>query len=122
MPHNRYHGVNLNSLFFRGTIEFRWFQGTIHAGEIKSYIQLVLAIAAKAISAKSSSSRRREFNAASARYDFRVFLLHLGMIGDEFKTARLHLMKRLGGSAAWKGERRDRAQGEQPATQEERAA
>jgi len=119
---SRYHGVNLNSLFFRGTIEFRWFQGTIHAGEIKSYIQLVLAIAAKAISAKSSSSRRREFNAGSARYDFRVFLLHLGMIGDEFKTARLHLMKRLGGSAAWKGERRDRAQGEQPATQEERAA
>ena len=37
-------------------------------------------------------------------------------------TARLHLLKKLGGSAAWKGERRDRAQGDQSATQEERAA
>jgi hypothetical protein len=35
-------------------------------------------------------------------------LLHLGLIGDEFKTARLHLTKKLAGSAAWKGERRDR--------------
>ena len=30
------------------------------------------------------------------------------MVGDEFKTARHHLTKRLAGSAAWKGERRDR--------------
>jgi hypothetical protein len=37
-----------------------------------------------------------------------VVLLHLGLIGDEFKTARLHLTKKLAGSAAWKGERRDR--------------
>jgi hypothetical protein len=34
--------------------------------------------------------------------------LALGFVGDEFKTARLHLTKHLGGSAAWKGERRDR--------------
>ena len=33
---------------------------------------------------------------------------HLGLIGEEFKTARLHLTKKLAGSAAWKGERRDR--------------
>jgi len=29
-------------------------------------------------------------------------MLHLGLIGDEFKTARLHLMANLNGSAAWK--------------------
>jgi hypothetical protein len=119
---SRYHGLNLNSLFFRGSIEFRWFQGTLHAGEIKGYLQLVLAIAAKAMSSKTSSSKRREFNAATSRYDFRTFLLNIGMVGDEFKTARLHLLKKLGGSAAWKGERRDRAQPAQPAVQEEQAA
>jgi hypothetical protein len=37
-----------------------------------------------------------------------VFLLGLGLIGPEFKTARHHLLDHLGGSAAWKGERRDR--------------
>jgi hypothetical protein len=105
---SRYHGLNLNSLFFRGTIEFRYFNGTLHAGEIKAYVQLVLALAAKGLTAKAASSKRRELNVATAKYDFRVFLLHLGLIGDEFKTARLHLTKRLGGSAAWKGARRDR--------------
>lgn len=74
---------------------------------MKAYIQFTLALAAKAINARASSSRRRDFNPATAKYDFRVFLLKLGLIGDEFKTARLHLMANLGGSAAWKGERRD---------------
>jgi hypothetical protein len=105
---SRYHGLNLNSLFFRGTIEFRYFNGTLHAGEVKGFVQLVLALAAKGLTSKAASSKRREFNVATAKYDFRVFLLHLGLIGDEFKTARLHLTKRLAGSAAWKGERRDR--------------
>lgn len=113
---SRYHGLNLNSLFFRGTVEFRYFNGTLHAGEVKAYVQLVLAIAAKAMSAKASSSKRRDFSEATAKYDFRVFLLGLGLIGDEFKTARLHLTKRLAGSAAWKGERRDRATTPPPAT------
>jgi hypothetical protein len=57
---------------------------------------------------KGASSKRREHNPATSKYDFRCFLLSLGLIGDEFKTARLHLLKRLGGSAAWKGARRDR--------------
>lgn len=98
----RYHGLNLTSLLFRGTLEFRWFQGTLHAGEIKAYIQFCLALAARALKSKGASSRRREYNPASARYDMRVWLLTLGMIGPEFKTARFHLLKRLGGSSAWK--------------------
>jgi hypothetical protein len=114
---SRYHGLNLNSLFFRGTIELRYFNGTLHAGEVKAYLQLSLALAAKALTAKSASSKRRAFNPATAKYDFRVVMLHLGLIGDEFKTARYHLMKRLAGSAAWKGARRDRRPAPSPATQ-----
>jgi hypothetical protein len=117
---SRYHGVNLNSYFYRKTIEFRYFEGTTHAGKVKAYVQFCLALAAKALGAKSAQSRRREYNPATAKYDFRVFLLSLGLIGDEFKTARLHLLARLGGSAAWKGERRDRRT--PPAGTEERPA
>ncbi|HEY1697930.1 MAG TPA: amidoligase family protein [Polyangiaceae bacterium] len=116
---SRYHGVNLNSYFYRKTIEFRYFEGTTHAGKVKAYVQFCLALAAKALGAKSASSRRREYNAATAKYDFRVFLLSLGLIGEEFKTARLHLLSGLGGSAAWKGERRDRRA---PRNPEERPA
>lgn len=104
----RYHGLNLNSFFYRGTIEFRYFNGTLHAGEIKAYIHLVLGLAAKALTSKGASSKRRYFNPTTAKYDWRVFLLGLGFIGDEFKTTRHHLTKHLAGSAAWKGERRDR--------------
>jgi hypothetical protein len=99
---SRYHGVNLHNVWFRGTVEYRWFDGTLHAGKIKAYIQFVLALSAKAMRARSSCSKRREFNPDTARYDFRVFLLHLDLIGDEFKTAWLHLMANLNGSAAWK--------------------
>ena len=101
----RYHALNIHALFEKGTIEFRLFDGTLHAGEIKSYVQFVLALAHMALSARAASSRKRAFNPASAKYDFRCFLLRLGLIGDEFKTARQHLMKRLSGSAAWKNGR-----------------
>ena len=99
---SRYHGVNLHSIWYRGTIEFRWFEATLHAGKIKSYIQLCLAIAAKALNARSAASAKRAFDPASAKYDFRVFLLRLGMIGEEFKTARKFLLEAMPGNAAWK--------------------
>ena len=104
---SRYHGVNLHNVWFRGTVEYRWFESTLHAGKVKAYIQFALALSAKAINARASNSKRRDFNPDTAKYDFRVFLLKLGLIGDEFKTARLHLMARLAGSTAWKHGRRD---------------
>ena len=59
-------------------------------------------VAAKALNGRAASSRKRHFDPQSARYDFRVFLLHLGLIGDEFKTARKHLLAALPGDSAFK--------------------
>ena len=102
----RYRAINLNNVWRTGTVEFRLFNGTTHAGEVKAHIQLCLAIAAKALNAKCASTKaQRPYNAESARYDLRVFLLRLGMIGTEFKNTRMHLMKRMPGSAAWKNGR-----------------
>ena len=101
----RYHGLNINSFFVRKTVEFRLFNGTLHAGEVKAYVQLCLALAAKAMKAKSASGKKRTYAPASGRYDMRVILLGLGLIGEEFATARLHLTKRLGGSSSWKNGR-----------------
>jgi hypothetical protein len=50
---SRYHGLSLNSLFYRKTIEFRYFNGSVDADEVKAYVQLVLALAANALSAKA---------------------------------------------------------------------
>ena len=111
---SRYHLLNLHAAFSTErpahTIEFRAFNGTLHAGEIKSYIQLCLAISHKALTSASASPRRLETD--NPAYAFRCWLLQLGLIGDEFKTARQHLLKNLPGNAAWRhGEptRRDTA-------------
>lgn len=102
---SRYRAVNLHSLFYRGTIEFRLFEGSLRGDEVKAYVQFVLALAKKALSARAASSRKRAFNPDTAKYDFRVFLLHLGFIGDEYKQTREILTKHLRGSAAWKNGR-----------------
>ncbi len=99
---SRYHGLNMHSVFYRGTVEFRYFEGTLHAGKIKSYVQLCLAMAAKAKVAKNTVARKREHVEGTSKYDFRVFLLRLGLIGDEFKTARLHLLAGTKGCASFK--------------------
>ena len=101
---SRYHLLNLHAAFSTErpahTIEFRAFNGTLHAGEIKSYIQLCLAISHQALTTKSASPTRPETD--NPKYTSRCWLLRLGFIGDEFETARLHLTKRLPGNAAWR--------------------
>lgn len=97
---SRYHALNLHSVFSKGTIEFRLFNGTLHAGEIKSYIQFCLAVSHQALTQKKAS--RIKTHTSNEKYTFRTWLLRLGMIGDEFKTARKHLLKNLDGCIAWK--------------------
>ena len=97
---SRYHCLNLHSVFQKGTIEFRLFNSTTHAGKIKSYIQLCLAISAQALNQRCAS--RQKTRSTNEKYTFRTWLLRLGLIGDEFKTARLHLLEHLDGCIAWK--------------------
>jgi len=106
----RYHILNLHNAFYANTVEFRAFESTLHSGKIKSYIFLALGLAAKALNSKSASSRKKEFNASSAKYDLRVVLLGLGFIGDAFKNVRKHLLANMPGDAAWKHGRPQRAE------------
>lgn len=103
---SRYHCLNLHSVFQKGTVEFRLFNGTLHAGRIKAYIQFCLAISAQALNQACAS--RRKTQTTNEKYTFRTWLLRLGLIGDEFATARKHLLADLPGCIAW----RDPAQAE----------
>ena len=58
---------------------------------------------------------RTKTQSPNEKYTFRTWLLRLGLIGNEFKTARQHLLKNLDGNIAW----RDPAQAE---AQKERLA
>lgn len=98
--HSRYHCLSLHSVFQKGTVEFRLFNGTTHAGKIKSYIQLCLAISAQALNQRCAS--RIKTQSSNEKYTFRTWLLRMGLIGDEFATARLHLLEHLEGDIAWR--------------------
>ncbi|MDL2317934.1 amidoligase family protein [Eubacteriales bacterium OttesenSCG-928-A19] len=98
--HTRYSLLNLHSTFQKGTIEFRAFGSTLHAGEVKTFIQLSMAISHQALTANSASPKPTQTD--NPKYTFRCWLLRLGFIGDEFETARLHLLKHLPGNAAWR--------------------
>ena len=100
---SRYHMLNLHAIWQKGTIEFRCFNGTTHAGKIKTYIQLCLAISHQALTQKAASCRQT--NSTNEKYTFRTWLLRLGMIGEEFKTAREFLLENLDGDIAFKGGR-----------------
>ena len=96
----RYHGLNLHSTFTKGTVEFRLFNSTTHAGEIKAYIQFCLAVSYQALTQKKASARKTVTD--NEKYAFRCWMLRLGLSGDEFKTCRLHFLKHLEGNSAWR--------------------
>ena len=97
---SRYHLLNLHAVWQKGTIEFRAFNSSLHAGEVKAYIQLCLAISHQALTVASASPTRPVTD--NPAYTFRCWLLRLGMNGEEFKTARTHLLKHMPGNAAWR--------------------
>lgn len=91
----RYHGINLHSYFSKGTIEFRLFNSTLHAGKIKAYIQFCLAMSAWAITSQDKISFRSMtgYTAEQKVTIMRNILTNrLNLYGDEFKTCRLHIM------------------------------
>ncbi len=109
---SRYHMLNLHATFTKGTVEFRLFQfdapsgnkkNGLHAGQLKSYIQLCLALSAMAKNAKSASPKPQQTE--NPKYAMRTWLLRLGFIGDEFKTARETFTNRLNGDGAFRSGR-----------------
>lgn len=96
----RYRALNLHSYFQHGHYEIRCCNASLHAGEIRSQIVLALAISNAAVTRKFCSPKVS--GSDNMRYSFRVWLLNLGLIGDEFKNCRAHLLKRLAGDIAWR--------------------
>lgn len=109
---SRYHMLNYHATFTKGTVEFRLFQfdeptrerrGGLHAGQLKSYIQLCLALSQMAKEVRTASPKPQQNE--NPKYAMRTWLLRLGFIGDEFKTAREILTRRLAGDASFRNGR-----------------
>ena len=109
---SRYHMLNYHATFTKGTIEFRLFQfdapadgrkNGLHAGQLKAYIQLCLALSQMAKEVRTASPKEQQKE--NPKYAMRTWMLRLGFIGDEFKTAREILTKRLAGDTAFRNGR-----------------
>lgn len=96
----RYHALNLHSVFYRGTVEWRCFNSTLHAGKVAAYVNLCLAISAQAIAQRSTVMKKTHSD--NELFTFRVWLVRLGLNGEEFKHTRDHLLAHLEGDRAWR--------------------
>ena len=105
----RYHMLNLHATFTKGTVEFRLFnfaepdgdkKNGLHAGELKAWIQLCLAMNQRAKDVKTVSPKQPQCE--NEKFAMRVWLKGLNLIGDEFKTARTLLTRNLDGNSAWR--------------------
>lgn len=106
---SRYHMLNLHATFTKGTVEFRLFQfdkpcngkkNGLHAGQLKSYIQLCLALSQMAKDLRTASPKKQQHE--NPKFAMRTWLMRLGFIGEEFATAREFLTKNLSGDAAFR--------------------
>ena len=98
---SRYHFLNLHS-FFNGnhTVELRGFNSELHAGKVRSYIVLALALNNQALTQKCASAKKPQVE--NEKFAMRTYLNRIGFIGEEFANCREHLTAHLDGSAAWR--------------------
>ena len=98
---SRYHFLNLHS-FFHGnhTVELRGFNSTLHAGIVRAYIVFALAMNHQALTQKRANYRRVQSD--NEKFAMRVYLVRIGLSGDEFKSCRKHLYEHLSGNSAWR--------------------
>lgn len=82
----------LEAVYF-GTVTWEIVPGT-------PYVNLCLAISAQAIAQRSMVMRKTHSD--NELFTFRVWLVRLGLNGEEFKHTRDHLLANLDGDRAWR--------------------
>ena len=90
------------------TLRFPWF--TLHDldGEADAYTRLIAALYKMAKTQKRITAK--EHDSGNDKFTMRLFLVRLGFVGKEYKTARKILLRNLTGNSSWKaGHRPERA-------------
>ena len=70
------------------------------AEKVKAYMHFITALCNMAKNQKRITATAKKVD--NEKYAFRCFLLMLGFIGEEYKTARKILLSKLSGSSAFK--------------------
>jgi len=82
------------------TLRFPWFKFGIDGATVAAYSRFIGALCAAAKGQKRVTGREKAVE--NEKYAFRVFLLRLGFVGDDYKEARKILLKNLSGNSAFK--------------------
>ena len=85
--------------FEGGQVIFPWFADTPEPEVVEATTVLLTAMIKAASKAKRVSAKPPP--GSNDKYAMRCFLLRLGFIGDQYKTARKVLTRNLDGNAAW---------------------
>ena len=81
-------------------VSFPWFPVEYTADELNTYGQFISKLCDMARNQKRITAKEKDVD--NEKYAFRCFLLRLGFIGDEYKTARKILLRNFTGSSAFK--------------------
>ena len=105
---SRYHILNLHRYFSTlgqnsNTIEIRAFNASLHAGEIRAYVLLVLSMNASALTQKNIRALKNPImQAGNEKFAMRTWLNRMGWTGEMFKNPHKLFIKRLQGDSAWR--------------------
>jgi hypothetical protein len=81
-------------------LKFPWFRFDATSDEVDTYSRLICALCAAAKEQKRVNAKEKTVE--NEKFSFRVFLMRLGFMGDEYKSARKILLKNLLGNSAFK--------------------
>lgn len=81
-------------------VGFPWFTADPTPDELKAFEAFICRLCDMARNQKRVTAKEKD--ADNEKYAFRCFLLRLGFIGDEFKSARKILLRNFTGSSAFK--------------------
>ena len=98
-------GVNDLPLEITDTkVSFPWFSATSTLDEMNAYETFICKLCEMARNQKRVTATEKQTD--NEKYAFRCFLLRLGFIGAEYKTARKMLLRNLAGSSAFRSGQR----------------
>jgi hypothetical protein len=82
------------------TLKFPWFRFDTDGEVVAAYSRFIGALCAAAKEQKRVTAKEKPVE--NEKFAFRVFLIRLGFVGDEYKAARKILLKNLSGNSAFK--------------------
>lgn len=82
------------------TLKFPWFRFDADGETVTAYSRFIGALCAAAKEQKRVTAKEKPVE--NEKFAFRVFLIRLGFVGDEYKAARRILLKNLFGNSAFK--------------------